>query len=433
MADDFYTMQEVMEKLRKSEPEIQDLVKQGKLRQYMDAGNPMFKTADVDSLAEEIVGLDVSSMGIDLEGSELDFNLDEAGDIEDLDLGDMNLDLAETAGEIDLGGSELDLVESVGNLELAETAAPEAPSAPEEEPPVADESILSLAETSEILLEPNTASAPDDDMEIKDQTSEGGFGLSQMGDLTMADTNVGTVGINILSGTEDSFKLTEDTKADTLSADAEEIDELESLDADANMESFGSGSGLLDLSLQADDTSLGAVLDDILPAGADEIGGGDLPVEQIGLADEAEDLLAEPAMAAAAPAAAGTVAGTAAPIAAGAQQLVAVAQVDPRTNLFGIAMFLPLAAVVIVGIILTGAMRGITPSLMKTLTDTQIGGVGMFWYVLGGLALFAVLFSLFASVGGGSGVRAAKPQKAKAKKEKAPTAKKEKKPKKKKK
>ena len=56
------------------------------------------------------------------------------------------------------------------------------------------------------------------------------------------------------------------------------------------MESFGSGSGLLDLSLQADDTSLGAVLDDILPAGAEE--GGEIPMAG-GLMDE-EDLMAEP-------------------------------------------------------------------------------------------------------------------------------------------
>lgn len=441
MADDFYTMQEVMEKLRKSEEDVQDLVKQGRLRQYMDAGDPMFKTADVDSLAEEIVGLDVSSLGIDLSGSELDLDMDldlmETGDGEGLT---MEPDM-DAIGEIDdLGTSELEPVETSGledlsgdGLDLAETGGIEDLGASE----------LSLEETSEIQLEadnkpkPQSQSPSSDEIDLKDQSSEGGFGLSQMGDLTMADTNVGTVGINILSGTEDSFKLTEDTKADTLSADAEAIDELESLDADANMESFGSGSGLLDLSLQADDTSLGAVLDDILPAGAEEAGGGDLAIDQIGLADEDEDLLAEPAMAETEPA----VADAATPIAstpgAGpAQQMVAIAQVDPRTNLFGIAMFLPLAAIIIVGIILTGAMRGITPSLMKMLTETKIADIGLFWYVLGGLGIFAVLFSLFASVGGGDGggsaTKTTKAKKEKPKKAKAPKPKKEKKPKKKK-
>ncbi len=421
MAEDFYTMQEVMEKLRKSEEQVQDLVKQGKLRQYMDAGSAMFKTDDVNELADEIVGLDVSSLGIDLAGSELELDLTETSEIQDL--GGSELDLAETSAGIDeMGDDDLDLAGISEDIQDV------------------GDSVLELAETSEIELEPDedqsapAASQPDsDEIEIKDKTSEGGFGLSQMGDLTMADTNVGTVGINILSGTEDAFKLTEDTKAETLSVDAEEMEELDSLDADSNMESFGSGSGLLDLSLQADDTSLGAVLDDILPAGVDEIGGGDLPIDQIG-ADESEDLLAEPAMAAE-PMAEGTPMAAASATPGGmAAQMVAVAPVDPRTNLFGIAMFLPLAAIILVGIILTAALKGVTPSLLKMLTETEIAGVGLFWYILGGMAVFAILFSLFASVGGGGGeakTRTKKEKKPKAKKEKKPKAKKEKKAKKK--
>ena len=205
-------------------------------------------------------------LGIDLSGSELDLDLDlmETGDGEGLT---MEPDIDPISEIDDLETSELEPIETSGlgdGLDLAETGGIEDLGASE----------LSLEETSEIQLEADNQTEPQspssDEIDLKEQSSEGGFGLSQMGDLTMADTNVGTVGINILSGTEDSFKLTEDTKADTLSADAEAIDELESLDADANMESFGSGSGLLDLSLQADDTSLGAVLDDILPAGAEE-------------------------------------------------------------------------------------------------------------------------------------------------------------------
>ena len=38
---------------------------------------------------------------------------------------------------------------------------------------------------------------------------------------------------------------------------------LEEIEDDVNLDSFGSGSGLLDLSLQADDTSLGGILDEI--------------------------------------------------------------------------------------------------------------------------------------------------------------------------
>ncbi len=356
MAEDFYTMQDVTEKLRKTEQEVQELVKQGKLRQYMDAGKPMFKTEDIDALSEEIEGLDISAIALNPEESEME---------------------------------------------------------------------LELEETSEIQLSPDQSG----DQELSDgpkpagPESEGGFGLSQMGDLTMGDTNVGTVGINILSGTEDAFKLTEDTKAETQSVDAAEIEEIESLDADANMESFGSGSGLLDLSLQADDTSLGAVLDDILPTGADEGGldAGNLPTEQLGLVEETEDLLAEPAMADEAP-----MAQVSAATPQGAMQMAMVAPVDPRTNLFGIAMFLPLAAIILAGIILTAAMQGVRPSLLNAIIETQIAGLGLFWYILGGLAVFSVIFCLFASLGGGGGTPKS-PKVKKAKKEKPVKVKKKKK------
>ena len=381
MAENYYTMQEVMEKLQKTEPEVQDLVKQGTLRQYMESGNPMFKVEDIDSLSEEIVGLDISGIGLEESG----ISLEESG--------------------ISLEESGVSLEES-----------------------------MKLAETSEIQLDESGQQPPagkTEEPEPLQLESEGGFGLSTAGDISMGDTNVGTVGINILSGTEDAFKLTEDTKAETQADNAAEFDEIEQLDADSNLESFGSGSGLLDLSLQADDTSLGAVLDDILPAGAEGgAGGGEIPADQIGLVDESEDLLAEPAMAAEPVAEAPMAMGSAsASPAGGAVAFAPVAQVDPRTNMFGIAMFLPLAAIILAGIILTAAMRGIRPSLLDMMIETQlVEGVGLFWFILGGLAIIAVLFCLFASVGGGGGT--SKPAKAKTKKPKKEKVKKKKKGKK---
>ncbi len=362
MAEDFYSMQDVMGKLNKTEQEVQELVKQGKLRQYMDAGNPMFKVEDINSISEGGGELDASSFDLTPDNSEMS---------------------------------------------------------------------LELEETSEIELQPDESGdlTPLEEPDLKEPPSEGGFGLSQIGDLTMGDTNVGTVGINILTGTEDAFKLTEDTKAETQSVDAAEIEEIESLDADANMESFGSGSGLLDLSLQADDTSLGAVLDDILPTGAEDgaADAGNLPTEDIGLVEETEDLLAEPVMADQSPMAQEPA------VAASAPQAVmpmGVVQVDPRTNLFGIAMFLPLAAIILLGIIITAVMQDVRPSLLNMLIEKQIiEGVGLFWVILGALAVIAVLFCLFASLGGGSG----KPKAAKVKKAKKEKPKKKKKEKKKKK
>ncbi|MHC4237878.1 MAG: hypothetical protein ACYSOF_00045 [Planctomycetota bacterium] len=356
---EYYDMQEVAGKLRKTDQEVQELVKQGRLHQYMDSGKPVFKGEEVDALTEELVGLDVSSVGLAPDGSEME---------------------------------------------------------------------IQLEETSEIQLEPDGGTPPAaDDMELDikpdvpgQKESEGGFGLSQMGDLTMADTNVGTVGINILSGTGDAYQLTEDTKAET---SLEDIDDLDSLDADSNLESFGSGSGLLDLSLQADDTSLGAVLDDILPTGTEEgAGGADIPVDDIGLVDETEDLMAggdapiQPDVEmGAAPAA---VIPAAAP----------VAIVDSRTAVFGVLMFLPMLALIAASIILTAASQDVVPALMKPLVAKEVAGVSLIWVIVAGLAALLLLIPLFASLSGGGG-GGTKTKKTKAKKEKKP--KKEKKAKKK--
>jgi hypothetical protein len=218
-----------------------------------------------------------------------------------------------------------------------------------------------------------------------------------MGDLTSADTNVGTVGINILSGTDDAYKLTEDTKAET---SAGEVDEIESLDADSNLESFGSGSGLLDLSLQADDTSLGAVLDDILPSGAEgggEIAAGEHMADEVGLAGEAEGIEdAEKS--------AGVKNGAVAPMSVGAMaaggQMIVIAPEDPASTIYGAMMFLPVLALVLAGVVLTAAIQDVTPSLLKSLTETVIGGVSLLWYVIGGLATLVLVFWAITAVSG---------------------------------
>jgi hypothetical protein len=355
----YYSMQEVMDKFRKTEQEVQELIKQGKLRQYMDSGKLVFNVEDVNTLAEEIVGLDITSAGV---------NLEEASDVD-----------------------------------------------------------IKLEETSEVQLEPDEeapkSAQPEEDLVLeqpKQKESEGGFGLSQMGDLSMADTNVGTVGINILSGTEDAYKLTEDTRAETKAADAEEI---EALDADANLESFGSGSGLLDLSLQADDTSLGAVLDDILPAGADAAVAAAPAADQgLGLVEEAEELAAQ-----AEPEAEQAAAAAVAPMEVGAPQivgaaapLVAVAPVDPRTTMYGIAMFLPVAALILAGIILTAAVQDVVPALAKTLNKPLIADISLIWIISIGLILLVLILSLAAIMGGreGGGPKPKKEKGSKPKKEK---------------
>ena len=361
---EYYDIQEVAGKFRKTEEDVQELVKQGQLHQYMDSGKPVFKVEDVDALAEEIVGLDVSSMGLPPDDSEMEIQLEETAEI------------------------QLEPDENTGK-------------APQSTGP----------DDMELDIEPDTPGQKD---------SEGGFGLSQMGDLTMADTNVGTVGINILSGTGDAYNLTEDTKSETSVEDLDDLDDLDSLDADSNMESFGSGSGLLDLSLQADDTSLGAVLDDILPAGAEEGGGADFPVDEVGLVDETEDLLGGDDAGEQPPAEVTAPMGAATPVIPIAAPTAVV--VDSRSNFFGVLMFLPLLGLVLAAIVLTAAIQNVAPALLEPLVATEVAGISLIWIVIGGLTALMLLILAFSAVGGGGGgTKTKKPKKTKkAKKEKKP-------------
>ena len=140
MAGMYYSLQEVIEKLGKSEGEIKEMVKDGKLHEFRDGAKVVFKVDEVDAIVAERADLDIT-------------------------------------------GSEIELV---------------------------------LDETGEVSLDSAGADAPaEDDAPAAVGGISGGFGLSSMGDLTNADTNIGTTGINVLGGTDDEFILTEDTKAET--------------------------------------------------------------------------------------------------------------------------------------------------------------------------------------------------------------------------
>ncbi len=300
-----------MQKLNKTESELKEILKEGKIREYRDGTKTLYKQDEIDKLA---------------------------------------------------GGPEaIDLI--------------------------ADSEInLELEQTSEIQLEPAT---PDDITPPK--ASEGGFGLSQMGDLTMADTNVGTVGINVLGGTDDLYKITADAKSETRAVDAEDI---ENLDADANLESVGSGSGLLDLSLQADDTSLGAVLDDILPTGPD------IPAQaaDVDFSGEAAGVMSGSAVAEAAHAMPSKTGRTAdlsqsAPV-------VFVAPEDPASNIYGIMMFFPVIAIILAGIATVAGLQNILPSLIKFMTYDGVADVNFGLIIALILLVLVLVFLVFATMAG---------------------------------
>ena len=50
----FFTMQEVVEKLSKTEEQIQELIQEGKLREFRDGTKLLFKVSEVEALAADL-------------------------------------------------------------------------------------------------------------------------------------------------------------------------------------------------------------------------------------------------------------------------------------------------------------------------------------------------------------------------------------------
>ena len=181
MAKMFYDLQEACDKLKMSEDQIKDLVRQAKLREFRDAGKVNFKVEDVDALVADVAADSSAESGS----------------------GELILEPAEES-TIDLAmGSSGDML-SIEESDLEDTSAGEKPE--------------------------------------KDKKD---------------DTVVTSVGINVFDES-DEIEGVADPLAQTVVAGAE--------GAGLGIDGVGSGSGLLDLTRESDDTSLGAeLLDEIYP------------------------------------------------------------------------------------------------------------------------------------------------------------------------
>jgi hypothetical protein len=332
MAGKFYTLDEVISKLSKSEGEIKELVREGRLREFRDGAKLFFKVDEVDKLTEEFGKVDLSasaevSKADAAASSEISLLLDESGEI--------GLDKGKTKNTDDLG--------------------------------------LNLS---------------DDDLS-----------LDKLGEIAKADTKMGSAGINILAETDEGYRLAEDTKGDTV-AEEEPSKVSGSLDDDINMESVGSGSGLLDLSLQADDTSLGAVLDDILPSskeseaanrGGEESAQADRIFEKSS-EDESRRQSAEPV----------SMAASTMPMGPAGTMMQYAAEPIPTgaDNVCSIVLFIPLGAMIVIGLIMLAAFRGIVPGLLKAAGKTAVMDLPLAWVVTIALTVAMLLMVAIAGMSG---------------------------------
>jgi len=304
MAGMFYSLQEVAEKLNKTEEEVKEIIKQGKLREFRDGPNLLFKVDEVEALMSD----------------------------------------------------------------TSITASKGTPSGTEQE-------------------------TDKDDISLVSETTGASTAESE---LTGADTALAGEETNVPGKTDSDYQTAEDTMAETAAASGEAS--LEKIEEDVNLDTFGSGSGLLDLSLQADDTSLGGILDEIYtPEGKEE--GQDAsasgPAMEV-VAAEAEQMLPGEELAATQPS-----------LEAPAMVRAYIEPVpDTLSNALGIMLFLPLLAIVYTAIVAVAGFNDVMPAILEKIQ-------GIIWYIAIGAAVAAIAIVGVAFTLSSSGGNPAKKAKAK--------------------
>ncbi len=267
MAKMFYSLEEALEKLGCDESTLKAAVRDGKLREFRDAGKVNYKSDEIDKLAADSGGgagtppppPPADDAASDTGPLKLGDELELSASLGPIGLADTGADTgadnpfpdltsagsgagAESGGSIGLGDS---LGDSLGEIGLADTgvnlggsgSAPGPPGLAETD--IAAETTFNLADTGDMgdqvsIEEPDNASSGNK----KD------------------DTVVSSVGVSVFDEEEVSD---DDPMAKTV---------LTGTAGGTGLEGVGSGSGLLDLTRESDDTSLGAeLLDEIYPGG----------------------------------------------------------------------------------------------------------------------------------------------------------------------
>ncbi|MFA5292513.1 MAG: helix-turn-helix domain-containing protein [Phycisphaerae bacterium] len=381
MAGMFYTLQEVIEKLGKTEAEIRTFVKEGKLREFRDGAKQLYKIEDVDAIAGSGKGATAK-----LDDS-LQISIDETGEVS---LAPEELDVLMGTEDKDKAQQTRFKLDETGELMSEETLG----GTPKDK--------SSKSETGdEILLSPASDSTKGGASDSLSLAADSKPGLEVSNDDTKISLGGDT--INVLGDSDTGYKISEDTSGETKliqkkakALDDKGGDEIARLDDDINLDAGGSGSGLLDLSLQADDTSLGAVLDDIYPESPAGAPSGQTPAAGVEAVAEAEQMLEPQQVQVGEPAATAEDAmlqSATMPYAAVA--MVAESPADTASNIFGAILFVPLIVLIYAAIVVISGYKSISDmGILSAITP-------IIWYVAIGASAIVVLAALMASFSGG--------------------------------
>ena len=386
MAGMFYTLQEVAEKLNKTEEEIKEIVKKGKLREFRDGPNLLFKVDEVEALMSDtsIMPAQVPTEPAVPSEPEPVISLEQEP-------------VVPSEPEPVISLEQEPAVSSEPEPVVPLEQDPVVPSEPEPLVPLKQEPLVPLKQEPVVPLksepEPEPAAPPQPEEEIS-LAPESAEAPAPASELTSADTALASEGVNVLGETDHDYQVTEDTMAETKAVPSEAS--LEEIEEDVSLDSFGSGSGLLDLSLQADDTSLGGILDEIYTPETGEGKQAAKPGSAIEMAVEAEQMLTEEDFAAPQPA----------PEVRAMARAYIEPEPDTQSNTLGILLFLPLLVIVYTAIVAVAGFNNIMPAILEKIQ-------GYIWYIMGGAAVVAVVIVAMAFMLGRESPEAAKRPKAK--------------------
>lgn len=250
MAKMFYTLEEVCARLGKTAETIKAMVSSGEIQEFRDGESLVFKVEQIDLLAVSdesgsAIELNLSDAAIDFSGaSDLDLSASATGDL-DMDF--------------DLGGSD-----SMMDPPATAPSTMDPPTPLPDQPPAPTDSAMPSES-------PLGADEPDDELGLSG-SNQGPLGLdgSSLESFDLGGSDSGSLELTEPGGFADDLDLSAELAAPPPGDDSGDISSLdlgeggetrigEGID-DLTLESVGSGSGLLDLTRESDDTSLGAEL-----------------------------------------------------------------------------------------------------------------------------------------------------------------------------
>jgi len=216
MAKMFYTLEEAAEKLGKGEDEVRELASSGRIQEFRDREKLMFKVDQVDLLAAQEDGGDADD----------EFSLDS----------DMS-GMLPLGGDTSSGGGG----DSIGLASSGSVALDTDDFTDEDEADAAKSGAPEKQDSGSMIgIEPaDTAAGSGSGIALDDAGSSGGSGEQDAKQKT---------GVSIFDADELD---TADPAAATLMTDDAGLDEI-------SADQVGSGSGLMELTRESDDTSLGA-------------------------------------------------------------------------------------------------------------------------------------------------------------------------------